>query len=363
MKKRINIMTSCDDKLVKYIFPQLVSIDKNLREYDVHFYLAHSRIFPKDIQALKSFTREKTNISFHEARVTKDISVYESLVANGGYWPREAYFPLRVQDYIPDDVDRIMYIDAGDVIINGDIAPYYFDDFEEKSIIATLLGYKINPATKTVEMYTKDDFLTVSNGRLFNSGSYVINVDKFRKAGYTIKDYIKLRGLLLKNAKPGEWAYMGDQGFLAAAFVGDIKFFGYPQYKDHPLYTPYNFTMNYWSLFGKDPDYEIVVLHYGCPAKPWVVRFSEKDIKNVIDKPDFPGNHVNSPISELSGLSPKYLRHCEIWWDYAKETPMYGEANTRATITAETWVKHYLPICAKYIDVCNQIEQLEKGQA
>lgn len=354
-------MTSCDGNLVKYILPQLTSINKNLSDYDIHFYLAHSRIFPKEVQALKLFAQEKTSITFHEVKVTKNIPFYESLVTGGGgQWPQEAYFTLRVQDYIPDDVDRIMYIDAGDVIINGDIAPYYFGDFEGKSLIASQMNFKINPSTNERELYTKNDVLTVAACTLFNSGSYIINMEKLRKEGCTVNEYVKLRDTLLKNSKNGQPAYFGDQGFLSAVFAGDINFFGYPQYKDSK-YMPYNFRTSYWGMFDGEPDYEPVVLHYAIMSKPWVVRFTEKDINAVIDKPDFVAKRLTVPIPTIACMTPQHLRLGEVWWKYAKETPIYEEANTRATITAESWVKHYLPLCARYVDVCNQIAQIERN--
>lgn len=389
MKKRINIMTSCDDRLTKYILPQLVSIDKNHRDYDVHFYLAHSRVFPKSIQMLKNFAQEKTNITFHEVKVTKNISFYESLVRGcGGRWPREAYFPVMVQDYMPEDVDRVMYIDAGDVIIDGNISPYYFDDFEGKSIIATLYqsgnGLKINPVTKERELYTKDDFLELSDGRLFNSGSYVINVDEFRKAGYSVEEYMSIRDTLVKNAKPGEHGYFGDQGFMASAFVGDVKFFGYPQYKDHLSYAPYNFESYYFDLSINEMDYRPVVIHYAVITKPWVVRFPAEDINIIIDKLKFlvdapakaTSHTIDLPPEKLelakllwyttkttTGVTPYTLKLAEIWWKYAIETPIYDEVNTRARIAAESWVSHYLPMCIKYREACSRLEQVKRKQA
>ena len=347
---RINIMTSCDENLVKYILPQLVSIEENLCvqcNYNVHFYLAHNRISYENVKMLECFAKEHTQIDFHEVKVTESIFFYEALVGGGGQWPYEAYFTLRVQDYLPEDVDRVMYIDAGDVIIDGDIGPYYFDDFEGNSIIATPVRFKTNPISNEKELYTRDDILKVSKSSLFNSGSYVINVEKLRIDGYTIDDYLYLANILIKNAETGKSAYFGDQGFLAAAFAGDIKFFGYPQYKD-PSYMPYNFRSAYWGLFKDEPTYKPVVLHYALMSKPWVVRFSDDALDNVIGHPDFVSRKLVTPIPPIAYMTPQGLRLGEIWWEYAKKTPIYEEANTRAKITAESWVKYYFPVCTNY---------------
>lgn len=359
--KRINIMTSCDDGRVKYIFPQLVSINQNVRDYDVHFYLVHSRIGPEAVGMLESFIKEKTNLTFHDIKVTENIQFYQQLVKNGGgQWPLEAYITLRVQDYLPEDVDRILYIDSGDVIIDGDISPYYFDTFNGCSLIATPLGFKTDPVTKKQVLYTKDDILQISkSGSLFNSGSYVIDVEKFRREGYSVDDYLFLSNLLVENSKPGEPVYFGDQGYLAAAFVGDVKFFGYPKYKT-PSYMPYNFRSAFWGLFGGEPAYKPVILHYALISKPWVVRFSDDYINQVIASPQFVGKYLIAPIPPLAYMTPQHLRLCEVWWKYAKETPIYEEANTAARITADCWANYYIPMCTQYINACIELKGLNK---
>ena len=88
--KRINIMTSCDDNLAKYILPQIASIAHNLSKYRVEFYLFHSRIAPGSIEAISSYCGAATNIAFHEIVVT-DTAPYARLAKLGGSdWAYEA---------------------------------------------------------------------------------------------------------------------------------------------------------------------------------------------------------------------------------------------------------------------------------
>ena len=349
--KRINLMTSCDDKIAKYIIPQLVSIEKNLCNYDVHFYLFHSRINPENIQLIFDFCNKYTRITFHEILVSENPDFYRQLAEDGiGQWPSEAFYSLRVQDYLPDNIDRIMYIDAGDVIIHGDIGPYYFDDFEGNSLIATALKYKKDSISGENIQYTRDDILAIAaKENIFNSGSYVINIDKFRKDGYSIDDYLYFCSVLKENKNPDFFPYFGDQGFLSAAFVEDIKFFGYPQVKD-PSYMPYNFVTSYWAEFKKELNYEPIVIHYAIRAKPWIVRFSDEVIDTVISDPMFVGNHLISPIHVIAQMTPQHLRMCEVWWEYAKETPIYHDADIRARAIADSWVEYFFPMCDRFIN-------------
>ena len=351
--KRINIMTSCDDRIVRYIFPQLVSLEKNMKDYDIHYYLVHYRVSPKNVKELESFIKEKTSITFHEI-IIDDVSLYEAIASSGGPWPCEAYFPLRVQDYMPEDVDRVWYIDAGDVIICGDAAPYYFSDFEGNSMIVTPALYKTNPVSGADEVFTRDDILELSDGKLFNSGSYVLDVEKFRREGYEANDYLYLSEVLKQNSKRSFYSYMGDQGFMAAAFVEDTLLYGHPEIMDIG-YMPYNYVTSFYGQHKRNPICEPVVLHYAMMAKPWVARFSEEALVKLIDKPDFVTNDLVAPIPQIIYMTPQHVRHCEQWWRYAKDTPIFYETNLRAGITADSWIMHYLPVCKKFNDLAKSL--------
>jgi len=358
--KKINIMTSCDNNIAKYVFPQLVSINKHLSDYDVCFYLVHNRITADNIQMLKEFVKSQTKIKFCEILI-EDISFYDSFVEDGGkLWPAEAYFTLCVQDYLPRDVDRIMYIDAGDVIFTGDISPYYFDDFEGNSIIATPLTFKINSITNEKELYSIEDRAELAIGSLFNSGSYIINVEKFRNEGYTQEYYKDLHKTLKKENKFKDFVYYGDQGLLASAFVGDVRMFGYPDVKDI-LYMPYNFRTSYWGITKNELTYEPVVIHYAVSAKPWDVRFDKDILETVISKPDSIVKQTVVSIPNIQYLTEQHMKYCEIWWGYASETPIYYEVDIKARATAESWIKHYFPLCSDYVNLYKRIdEQSEK---
>ena len=338
-------MTSCDNNIVQYILPQLVSLEENMPGYDLHYYLVHCRVDPKNIQMLEDFIKTRTGIKFHEIKL-EDTSLYEAVAVGGGPWPCEAYFTLRVQDYMPEDVDRVWYLDAGDIIVCGDASPYYFADFEGNSLIVTP-RFKKDPVSGEQSLYTRDDILTLTDGSLFNSGSYVINVEKFRREGFENEDYLYLSQALIPHAKHDFFAYIGDQGFLAAAFVEDMLLYGYPEHMDIG-YMPYNYITSYYGLLKSNPICDPVVLHYDTKVKPWVARFTTEVIDTIIDKPDFITNDLVAPIPQILHMTAQHLRHCEEWWKYAKDTPIYDEANIKATVTAESWLKHFFPVCVKY---------------
>ena len=95
-----------------------------------------------------------------------------------------AYFSLCAHLLLPDSVSRVLYIDAGDVIILDDIMPYYNCDFNDKALIVTAARYKLcNNEPVSYEETDIDDlnegFPSICRG-IFNSGSYVMNLNKIR---------------------------------------------------------------------------------------------------------------------------------------------------------------------------------------
>lgn len=275
--KHYNIMTSCDENLINYVSVQLFAMSRNLNDSAIDFYLFHrNNLKLNNLNILEALCRKLKNISFHSV-VVPEAEKYDTLASCGGGWAGEAYFPLCAHQLLPDSVDRILYIDAGDVIINDDIFPYYNCDFEDKALIVTAGRYKqknneIVPYEET-DLYDNNGFLGICRG-LFNSGSYIINIDKLRKAQLDIDDYISFMQLLRKLSGKDSEAniYWGDQGFLSAAFVGDIKLYEYPEVKDL-WYMPYNFCLWYYDRKNTMPQYKVSIIHYAGPLKPWTFKY------------------------------------------------------------------------------------------
>lgn len=286
-KNHYNIMTSCDNGLINYVAISISAMAKNLKDDEIDFYFFHSRVDDKNIKMLKDLCNEFDNIKFNEIRVP-NAEIYDAFATYGGGWVGEAYYSLCAHLLLPESMDRIMYLDAGDVLILGDISDYYNCDFEDKSLVVTGARYKMQDNQLTMfdrgdlENY-KDGLLGMLRG-LFNSGSYVLNLNKMRKDGLKLKDYEvlvdTLKGLFEKDNKN---IYFGDQGLLSVAFVGDMKYYGFPNIRNI-WYMPYNFCMWYYDRLESRPDYLPSVVHFAGSFKPWegtypipVKRFAKGD--------------------------------------------------------------------------------------
>lgn len=305
-----NIITSCDDKLAPYVLVNLYAISRNLPDDKVDFYILHHRISEANLNNMNKLCEHFDNVDFHEIYI-EDVEAFIELARYGGGWAYEAYFPMCAHEYLPDDVTRALYLDAGDTLVLGDISGYYNKDFEGKSLIVTPSRFKIVGNEKQV--FDSDDlgnaeFLLGMLRGLFNSGSYMINLDKLRKAGLTTNDYIalvnELRRLLGDDV---EKIYYGDQGLIGVAFVGDICYSEYPEEKNI-WHMPYNYCLWYYDRMSERPAYEPKILHFaGTAFKPWEYIYPiDLSVIPLIDK-----GH------SLKELKLGQVEYFYLWHEYA----------------------------------------------
>lgn len=323
LQHHYNILTSSDDTLFIQIAVSITAMTKTLSEDDIDFYLMHSQISQEHIEILSALCTGYGNIRFHEVKIS-DPEIFDPLVEAGG-WFRETYYPLLAHQLLPETVERILYLDAGDTLVVGDIEPYYSADFHDRFLIVTGKEYKkengvLEPLSR--DDLEKEEYLQMIIEGLFNSGSYIINLKKMRAAKMDLSYYYRItekldrcgaragggrNNLLFANDPNKMVLYIGDQGLLSAAFIDDITYFGYPQIREK-TYMPYNFTLDYYKNDSPEPDYEPAVLHFaGVPFKPWKGNY-----------PIFPKRFARSgdTLRELSELASGQIRYYFLWLEY-----------------------------------------------
>lgn len=282
-------MTSCDDNLAPYIAVQLTAMAYNLKDASINFFFFHSQVSKKNIEKLEILS-QKLKIQFYEILVPFSMQkICSELAKYGGKtWPGEAYYSICAHLLLPNNIDKILYIDAGDILIMGDIEDYYHYDFQGKSLIVTGRRYKSREGN--LEQFNTEDLSDWKGGifeilkGVFNSGAYVMNLDQMRKDKRTLGDYLYLSRELRKLFFwKGGGIYFGDQGILSVAFVGDIQYYNFPQIQNI-LYMPYNFCLWYYKNTNKNPDYTPIILHFIANFKPWngiyptfIERFQKKE--------------------------------------------------------------------------------------
>ena len=200
----MNILVTLDSN---YIFPLTVLL-KSLMitnpESDFDIYVAHSSLSEEDFRKIKSavdLSRTKVHSVFVSAGILENAPVLKRIT-------KETYYRLLMMDYLPQNIDRVLYIDP-DTVVLRDISPLYNIDFKSRTIAAA--GH-----TKLfIEDLNHLRFRTGKESRYFNAGVMMVNLRKMRETvtSETVFNYVK------KNKR---WLFLADQDVLNGLFGNDM---------------------------------------------------------------------------------------------------------------------------------------------
>lgn len=204
----------------------------------------------------------------------------------------EAYFRLIVQDVLPKEVDRLLYLDC-DMIVTGDINELYHTELEDKYFAAC--GFSTQ----------------CECGDEFNSGMLLFDMEKMRR-DISLKTYQALTKKLSSD-------FYLDQALLNAQFAKDGVKYVWKQ--------KYNFTCPFYRKFADKikkemPSYtleDIVVVHFAGPGiRPWQMCLTEEELKRLDKK-----NLLDFFAMKGYLIDKLYVHFLEMWWHYAEKTPCY----------------------------------------
>lgn len=182
----------------------------------------------------------------------------------------ETYFRLIMSELLPEEIDRVLYLDV-DVIVRGKVREFYDTDLKERIAAVCPDGY--NPV---LEENKRQLFKREGDMRYFNAGVMVWNVKMLRET-YCFDDFMNAADELGFDLQYADQEILNYLLYDKVVFCDGSKF-------------------NYVSRGSEKADDllegEAVILHYaGC--NPW-----QNGLKNDLYR---------------------------IWWDYAKKTPYYQE--------------------------------------
>ena len=118
----MNILVAVNQKFIpplKVLLGSLLHSHKTLDAVDV--YLFHAALTGEDIAVLEGLRGRYANFRLHPVRV--DLSQYDYLQGKG-VWSVETFFRLLMLKYLPEDMDRVLWLDA-DTLVRKSIADFY----------------------------------------------------------------------------------------------------------------------------------------------------------------------------------------------------------------------------------------------
>ena len=272
----MNFALSFNKKYLNYAIVTITSIcESNGGHHDV--YILHSELDNQDIFFISN-SLYKYDVSIKALKI--DFNRYKDALPTSDYWSHEIYYRLFLPEILPDNVDRILYLDT-DIIVHNNIDDLYNIDFEEADICACYdsndqLDYS---ALSDIQQQMFEP-LIAQGFKYFNSGVLLMNINSMKNK-YRFETYLSaMKEWNNKMTAP-------DQDILNYIHHAKVKYISWRKY-DLFAKLAYNSGWSYENVIQEN-----CIIHF-AGNKPW-------DCKNI---------HYS--IEKL-------------WWEYAEKTSVYKE--------------------------------------
>ncbi|MFT8457726.1 MAG: glycosyltransferase family 8 protein [Liquorilactobacillus ghanensis] len=256
--ENVNLLFSIDDHFVTQLKTLLFSIKINSPGCSFHIYILQKKLrrqkelltFCQKIEIDCTILTLKKD-KFHHAPQTKR-------------YPETIYYRLLAQNYLPDDVEKIIYLDA-DILCINNILPLYQTDIDDY-LYAAASHSQLTNFTKVVnkvrlKMYEAEEY--------YNSGVLLINVPQAKK---------KINAADLQNfiAENRTTLILPDQDILNSLYGGQIysvpdQIYNYDARKSliYEMISGGSWDLN-WVIA------HTVFLHFCGRDKPWKNEYRSK---------------------------------------------------------------------------------------
>ena len=250
----IHVLVSFDANYMPYSQIMLYSLCKRTNE-SVKVWLLNQKLTDAQCHAFSDFLLNKCCAELEV--ITIDPSLFDGMPT--GSLSLETYSRIVAPQVLPADLNRILWLDS-DIVVNGDIAPFYHQDFGGQYCVACKDNWS---GTEHVKSHQIDMGLQRTDV-YFNAGVLLLNLELLR---------IEVSPETVTNACVAlkDKVLFADQDVLNYLYAGHVK------YADSLLYN--------CQRFGKKEEEKqvqynkVVILHYTGIRKPWDVRFLDKRAK------------------------------------------------------------------------------------
>ncbi len=256
----MNLLFSIDKNAAALFRNCVKSIVKNGGGHSYTAYILHSDLDEEAMDALRAASGEAVKCRF----ITVDPDLFEGFPVSGRY-PKQIYYRLAAPLLLPEELERILYLDVDTLIINPPDALYEMD-FEGAYCVA---------CTHTHEFLTK-----VNQARLgirkkapyINSGVMVLNLPALRKNLQIsdVRDYVNEKKHTL---------ILPDQDIITALYGENVKL------ADTMRYNLSDRILSFYNANPKNKPLNLdwvrknaVIIHYCGKNKPW-----KEGYKGILD--------------------------------------------------------------------------------
>ena len=256
----MNILLTINKKYVKLVNILLNSIQLSNKDTKFDVYILHRELDIEDKNIIESgLDLNKFNIKMIkiDEEEVKKFPQYQKR------YPKEIYFRLFATKYLPENIDKILYLDSDTLVINK-LDELYNMDFEGNFYIATTHVKKILRKINEVRLRIDDDVPYI------NTGVLLINLKELRK----IDVQKEVCEFVENNSKK---LMLPDQDIITALYGDKIKIVDALRYnlgdRDLNLYNLNHIKNPIGLKWVKE---NTVIIHYYGRNKPWNKNYRGK---------------------------------------------------------------------------------------
>ena len=276
MKNHYNILVTLDSGYLRPLSVMLKSLVINNPDVIFEVYILHQSLTKEHLDYVYDLIGE-TNVNLNPILIKDDMI---NAFPTSKRYPKEMYFRLFCANYLPDKIDRILYLDPDIVTINP-IDELYYMPFDDYMFMACTHVSKQGQILNGIRLRT-DRFTPY-----FNSGVILINLNRLRQFNndHLIYEYIdKNRSRLL----------LPDQDVFTAIYGKKTKLIDSLKYNLGDRYiTLYGLFTNKGEKITLDwIKKNTVVIHFYGRNKPWkpnyrgILKQFFNEYSNMIEKRD-----------------------------------------------------------------------------
>ena len=249
----MNILITINKKYIKQVNILLNSIQYSNAKENFNIYILHKDLEEKDLKIIENnldLNRFQIQLIHISEKEIQKFPVHEKR------YPVEVYFRIFASNYLPQDLERILYLDADTIVINS-LKELYETDFENNYYVAATHIKKVLHKLNEIRLNIKEDEPYI------NTGVLLMNLKELRKVN--IEKEVK--AFIEKNEKK---LLLPDQDILVSMFGDKIKLV------DSLKYNLGERTVNTYNI--NHPKNQIglrwicrntVIIHYFGRNKPW----------------------------------------------------------------------------------------------
>lgn len=252
----MNILVTLDSNYIKPLRIMLKSLFLNNPGERFNIYLLHTSLKKKELEDLKIF------VESHGSKLNV-IDVDEDCFSDAPvlfHYTKEMYFRLLSYQLLPNDIDKILYLDPDILVLNA-ISELYETDIKEYLYAA---AYHDKLSIKEIN---KLRLYPYEINAYYNSGVLLMNLEQLRREADEKEIY---RFVDENRAK----LIMPDQDILNALYAKRIKSLNELFYNYDARYYTYYKMASHGSFDMDQIINNTVILHFCGKKKPWNKKYT-----------------------------------------------------------------------------------------